>query len=182
MPIGQGGAASVPGGLVRLFDSVLSGAAASIDTGANGIVQTSANLLVVFVGRTTEAVTGSTVRFTLNNDSGTNYGKEVLGGANAVASAAITGGAAFWSHSVPGASFVANVPGTVQFLLPSYTGTTFHKTAMAMIAFVDAPGTSGNAFVAGDTWANTAAVTRLAVAAGSGNLVAGSRLTIFGLG
>ena len=167
-------------GLVLLYDSTLGSPAASIDTGANGIAAGHYSLLIQFVGRTSEVVNGSTVLFRFNGDSGANYDKQTLGGAGSTATAAVVNAATSLTHGIPGSTHAANYPGVLTLAVPSYDQTTFYKTVNLIQGF-GSTSTDQNAFVVCDTWRNTAAVAQLSATAGSGNLVTGSRLTIWGL-
>lgn len=169
-------------GLVQLFDSTLSVAAAAIDTGAGGIAAGSSDLLIRVLARTTQAALSSSLALTFNNDTGTNY--EIIRMTAANGGAVSTGSAGAQTAitlTAPGASAAANLPSTVVCFVPSYTQTTFYKSVQTMGGWLDITNVGGAVDVREYNWKNTAAITRAALTAGSGNLVAGSRLTIWGM-
>lgn len=170
-------------GISELFDSTLGGDAASIDTGAGGFSTSFDHLLIVFIARTTEAVTNSAVNFTLNNDTGANYDRQALQGANATASAAAAvAGTLLVNALVPGSSAAAGNFGAGLLLIPSYAQTVAHKTGILVSGAADATAANSYAQVKSARWRNTAAITRLAMLAAANNLLAGSRLTVYGIG
>jgi hypothetical protein len=165
-----------------LFDSSLGANAPSIDTGAGGIAGGFNILEVLILTRTDDAAAESQALITLNNDTGANYDNQVLSGNNVTASANVGNATANWSFQVHGAGGSAGYPGLIWLVFPAYAQTTFNKVAVSMGGQPDA--TAGNQRVkpAIVGWRNTAAISRLKVAAGGGaaNLLAGSRLTILG--
>jgi hypothetical protein len=176
----QGGGGSGIGAL--LFDSTLGAPAASIDTGANGIAQTQNVLEVFILTRTDDAAAESQVLITVNNDTGANYDNQVLSGNNVTASANIGVAQANWSFQVHGAGGSAGYPGVVALVIPGYAQTTFNKVGSAIGGQPDAAAANMRVKPAIIGWRNTAAISRLKIAAGGGaaNLIAGSRLMIVG--
>lgn len=167
-------------GLVLLFDSTLGGAAASIDTGAGGVSTAYNQLFIFIVARTGQAAVQSGAWFTLNNDTGNNYTRQFMNGNATVGSfgsntsVAPSTGAAF---NVLGANATANAAASVVVHIPNYSGTTFSKQAICHVSSVENTNavTSQTAFM----WNNTAAISRIALS-GTGNLQAGTRMTIYG--
>ncbi len=164
-----------------LFDSTLGGDAASIDTGAGGIAQTAASLLVMILARTSEATTISTVNVTVNNDTGSNYEREQLTVTNATVAGGNALAAANWSLGVDGDSQEAGAVTLLSILIHGYTQTTFHKSGLALHNVPDDTAANNRIQFDGLRWKSTAAISRMKVAAGSGNLRAGSRMTVYGL-
>lgn len=174
-----GGAAN----LTVLFNSTLGADAASIDTGANGIAQTASHLLIYFTGRTTQAVTLSATNMTLNGDSTAVYDRysfTVTGTAGAQGSAYATNSWG-WAQT-PGSSADANVQAVAVLFIPDYTSSKVHNS-FGFSGHI-ATAATGNSVAAFSTlrYRTAAAITQLTATANSGNLVAGSRLTIYGLG
>lgn len=170
------------GATAQLFDSTLSGAAASIDSGANGIAQTASTLLIVILARTTQAVVTSTVQLRFNGDSGANYDRAQMSStAGAAPAGATAAGGTNIDPPVPGSSVGANTFASWMIWVPAYTQTTAHKMLSGTGGWAEA--TATNDVIASTTgkWRNTAAITQVSITAGSGNLVAGSRLTVYGL-
>lgn len=166
-----------------LFDSTLSVAAGTIDTGANGIAGTSSALIVVAYLRSNRAATtdGCTLRF--NNDATAVYytqSSEAFGvtanGIETLAASSIN------LENVPGASSTANVFSPITFMVPAYAQTTGGKAVNGMAGYRTGTG-SGNLLAKGllGFWDSTAAISRLAFIATTGQFIAGSRLTVYGL-
>lgn len=168
-------------GLTQLFDTTLGGAAASIDTGANGVAGGHQHLVVIIVCRSSGATNIVDCFMTFNNDSGANYDwawvRNVGGTVGAVDSHAQTSADV---GQMPAATVTANYPSVITVNIPAYAQTTFYKglTAQGSPA-MDATASDRILFMSG-TWRNTAAITRIAIAPSLGNLLAGSRLTIYG--
>lgn len=168
------------GGANKLFDQTLGADTASIDTGAGGI-STSLDLLEVFMYlRTTQAVTSSSVTVRANNDSGSNYDLHRLQGVNATVSASPGLGTAQWTFDCPGASATASYFTVIRATFPSYAQTTGFKVGEVTQAMLTQVAASTFTEVMALTYRSTTAISRLAVTAGSGNLLTGSRLLIYG--
>ena len=179
--IGSGGGGSGSGAFARLFDSTVTGsAAASIDSGANGIPQATSHLYIVFYGRGDTAATAISVALTFNNDTAAHYDLQALSGGSTSPSASFLTNTTGNAVSIPAASATANVFGSAQWIVPAYTQTTGHKGTAALFGFADPTGTQSTG-ARGSHWQSTAAITRIAIAATAGNLVVGSRLTVYGL-
>jgi hypothetical protein len=171
----------VGSGATVLYDSgALASAANSIDTGAGGFSGSHDLLEIVLYGRTDESVAWSTIAFTFNSDSGSNYTRQRLSGRNGSASASYANGETSVNPFVAGAICGSNVFGTVHLLIPFYAESTGHKNIHGDHAVLD---TSGNS--ASDhymwRWASTAAITRVTATAPSGkNLLTGSHMIVYG--
>ena len=172
--------ASGASGRVVLFDSTLGADAASIDTGANGI-EPGHNILTVYVyGRTTQVAVSSSISVRLNNDSGANYDQGFVGWVTGAVSGGGSVAQTSWLLAFPGASMDAGSAGVVTFAIPSYDQTTLQKQTADLEAL--GSGTvNNNAIVSRSLrWRSATAISRLSVTAGSGNLLAGTRLLILG--
>ena len=167
-------------GLVKLFESTLGGAAASIDTGANGIAGGHGDLIVYFIARTTDAGASAGIHITVNGDTGAHYDQQYVQGNGATASAATSLAQTAWQVAVHGNGGTASYPGLQSWFFPAYSATTFFKVAETHGTQVD--GTAGSCqsihFMHG--WRSTAAINQLTFAGLTGNLQAGSRLVIYG--
>jgi hypothetical protein len=179
-PSGGGAGGSGIGAL--LFDSTLGANAASIDTGAGGIAQTQNVLEVFILVRTDDAAAESQVLITVNNDTGANYDNQVLSGNNVTASANVGIAQANWSFQIHGNGGSAGYAGVVWLVIPGYAQTTFNKVGTAIGGQPDATAANQRVKPATIGWRNTAAISRMKIAAGGGaaNLLAGSRLLIYG--
>lgn len=180
-----GGGGGGGGGMVKLFDSTLATATATIDTGAGGIASGYSALLVVIFARSATASTGfEDLRIRFNNDSGANYSTVLdYGQRSSVFGSFAENGA---DHSicgfVPGASATANYFASIRLNIPSYDSTASFKTFDFSGGTMPADTTKSKTGNGVGTWASTAAISRLAIYAQSGsNLVVGSRVIIYGL-
>lgn len=169
------------GAMVRLYDNVLVGTAASWDvtTGLTGYNQ----LKVLLQARGDTAATSIDVRMRCNNDSGANYGSQYVRGIAAAASAAEAASATS-AHvgNIAAASATASHAGVGEIWIPNYGGTTFFKGWNSNLGWSQAITTSTIAAQAlQGVWANTAAITRLTIFPSAGAFIAGSRLSIYGI-
>lgn len=179
--IGGGGGGGGSGALARLFDSTVTGsAAASIDTGANGVPQATSHLLIICYLRGDTAATAVAANLTFNGDTAAHYGQQNLGANTTSVSASFTANTANVGASVPAASATANKFGVVEWLIPAYVQTTGHKAMAVTAGFADPTGSQFAGLRGGD-WQSTAAITRVAITPAAGNFVIGSRMTIYGL-
>lgn len=164
-----------------IFDSTLGADTASIDTGAGGVTAGYASLVVYALVRTDDVAATSSVDIVLNNDTGAKYDRERLTGGNVSVSAAPTLAATQWSLGVHGNGGGASFPGIVRMTIPAYDATTFFKIAECLNGRNDP--TAGNDATEQNvlTFRDTAAITRLKVAAqGAAKLKTGSRLIVYG--
>lgn len=167
------------GGRSILFDSTLGADAASIDTGAGGIAGTFDSLDVYILARTTEAVAQSNLRLSFNADAGANYDEHLFQILNATTFAGAAVAQTFNTIGCPGASYGAGAFGHWHITLPAYRQTVAHKVWRGHFTALDTG--AGNCYeqLRSGRWRNTAAITRLAIAAQAGNILAGSRLTVY---
>jgi hypothetical protein len=177
-----GGGSAAAGGLVKLFDSTLGASAASIDTGANGVAGGHSDLLIYIVGRCDLVVNSATVALQFNADTGANY--DWIWNRNAggvLASVSTFADTAAEIGNVPGTTGAATYPGTFAVSIPSYTQTTFFKAGQSLGGSVFATLGNTQTTFAAFAWRNTAAITRVSLFPFSGgNLIAGSRMVIYG--
>lgn len=172
------------GGLVtELFDSTLSGAAATIDSGAGGFSTSLNDLVVVLYLRSAEAAVTSTGILLINNDSGANYDRQTLRVTNATVAGAIALAGSAWNFNVLGANALANSFSASTLIFPNYAGTTgFKQWSGGTSKLEDTAADCQTTYDSGQ-WRSTSAISRIAVSiSGGSNLVAGSRMTIYGIG
>lgn len=171
----------VGGGMVNIFDQTLGVSAASIDTGAGGVAAGYSGLMILAVGRAANAVFSGSFNLVFNNDTGANYQYIWTDNSNGTSSSFITTGqVATKIMEGPGSSVGAGIFGVAHVTIPAYTQTTANKAITSLGGFAETGGHSELVHLVG-TWNNAAAITRVAFTTGIGNLVAGSRLTIYGL-
>jgi len=184
MPIISGQGGSGGGSVTRIFNTTLGADAASIDTGAGGIVGTYRHLIVYMLARSTraaQAVDDFVVQF--NADTGNNYYREQGQGLAATWTAVQSLTNAGLIASGPAATATAGFFASMVMDIPGYANTTLAvKSCLIRDAYAKALST-GNIIDEVNTmfWNNSAAITRLALAAANGNLLAGSSLQIYGV-
>lgn len=165
-----------------LFSSVLGADTAAIDTGANGIAAGFTVLEAWFLGRTTQAAVLSTLKITVNNDSGANYDWESVAGSNVTASASLAAAGTSWaSGAIPGANATAGQAAVFCITIPFYAATTFRKQGTLLNVQAE-PSVAGDNFAIAASlgYRATTAISRMAFTAGSGNLLTGSSVIIYG--
>jgi len=169
------------GGTSRIFDSTLGAAAANFDI--TGIPATFSHLqLFVFVRADPAALTNSCLaRF--NNDSTANYHSQTVQGQGSTAAAGE--GTAATSASL-GACLANTAPANwysshiVQ--IPNYAASGPIKIADFLTTYRWQTAAGGHVRVNGGVyWNNGAAISRITVLPQSGNWMAGSRCTLYGL-
>lgn len=165
----------------RLFDSTLGADTATIDTGANGVSQLYDHLLLVLLLRTTEAVTLSGVNMTFNGDGGANYDRQVIRNTNTTVIGAISLAQTSFTILAPGASAQTGAFSAPAIFIPSYAQTNAHKAFDFTQASIEDTAADCRIESAAGRWRSTSAISRVALTAQSGNLLAGSRMSIYGL-
>ena len=159
---------------------------ASIDTGvdtadAGSNDWTDGDVLEVWVlARTDDAGAVVNIDMTFNNDTGSNYDRQIISGAGTTASAATQLANAFMGIVAHGSGGSSGYAAVNHCTIPGYAGTTFNKTMTAHCVIPDA--TSGNNRDLSESfgWRSTDAITRIKVAAEStAKLKVGSQLLIY---
>lgn len=149
------------------------------DAGSND--WTNGDVLEIWVvARTDEAVVRSSAKITFNNDTGSNYDVEQFRALSTSVVGAGSAAAASISIELPGASATASHPSTVRGTIPTYAGTTFFKVLEILTGYGQATAAADFASLYVGAWRSTAAITRLAVTAPTGQkLKVGSQLLIY---
>lgn len=170
------------GGLVPIFDQTLLADAAAIDTGADAIPAAYSHLMIVTLFRTAQAATAGSVDVTFNADAGANYDKEEGNAIDATASAASTAAASAIRIPAAGNTLPAGVFQAGSYFLPAYRQTTAHKALEGLSGRASETVAADQVTTTGGRWRNAAAITRLTfTGVGPSNLLAGSRVTIYGM-
>jgi len=141
------------------------------------IPQTYTDLILVAEIRSSRAAnTGDTMRVRFNSDTGSNYSTTVLQGSADGAESTRFTSATFCYVRVPAATATANVFSPSIWHIMNYSNTTTNKTTLQK-------GSIAAVQVEIDTslWRNTAAITTIDISAASGNLVSGSKFTLYGI-
>lgn len=168
------------GGGAVLFDSTLGSSAASIDTGAGGIAGGYKILEAWGLVRTTEAVAVSSSNIILNNDTGNNYDRQFVRGADTTTSAAVGTAQANWGFFATGSTADANAFHLIRLTILGYADSVAQKIAEVVDGNAAATVSTRKISAQAASWRSTSPITRMALRAGSGSLVAGCRLLILG--
>lgn len=170
-------------GLVKLFDSTLSVAAASIDTGASAIAAGHDVLEIWVISRTDGAVSIDTVGMQFNGDTASNYDRQRLQGQVSAASAAQNISQTSIFFETTGSSADANSPGIARFTIPAYDQTTFNKV-LEMTGGEIALGGTTRVVAQMMRWKSSSAINQVKILMSSSatgtNFAAGSRMIIYG--
>jgi hypothetical protein len=167
-------------GPTQLYDNLLAAPAASIDTGTFATTYTNALVLGQF--RTDQAVTLSSILCRFNNDAGANYDSEQVfwNGASIVNNSGFA--ATSLNFDAPGASADANRFSIVHLDLINYAGSTWKTVNFQATEIATASTANSRYKLGGGVYRSTTPISRIQILPGGGtNLVAGSRLTVYGL-
>lgn len=165
-----------------LGDVKMTSAQASVSF--TSIPNTYASLVVVYQVRGDSAGASNTgIRVTFNNDSGSNYNGQFVGGNNTTAYAAIQTAAAFgYLGEMPAATATSGYSSSGTIEIPNYMGTTFFKNAMfATTRDTNGAGANMVAYRGHIVWKSTAAISRIDLFPQYGNFLTGSRVTLYGI-
>lgn len=180
-------ARAAPRTWVEIADTLLSGSVASIDF--QSIPQNFRHLRLIGLLRTDRVATTDGVAIRMNNDSGTNYIwlYGTIRDSNTLATVDASGGGLdvrLELGPMPGASAPSNHFGSFDLFIPHYTLTSAYKAAQMMGHHVAVDSDQNIYFnIAGGTWQAVSAINRLTLIPTTGpNFVAGSRVTLYGLG
>ncbi len=169
------------GGMVQLFDLTLGSPATTIDTGASGVPGGHSSLMIIVLARAANAVFSGNFGLQFNADTGANYDYIWTNNSAGVSTSfATTGQTSAKAMEGPGASIGAGIFGVAHITIPGYTQTTADKAMTSLGGFAETSGHSELVHLV-STWRSTAAITQITLVSGIGNLVTGSRMTIWGL-
>lgn len=167
-------------GAVQIAKTTLGAAAASISF--TNIPPIYTNLLLVVMARGVLAAATDALRVQFNGDTAANYDYEWMrANATTVTAGEGVGQTSAYAGDIAAASASSNLPGTVTILIPGYLVTSFNKVWTSQ-GFLTAGYGTGNFYSksAGGAWRSGAAITRVDVFAGGGNLDIGSVATLYG--
>lgn len=145
----------------------------------DSIPQTYTDLMIVHSTRQSGGVSFAGVN-TQFNSSATGYSsRRLYGTGSSVASDSQSGNSAIPSGDANASSSTSNTFTTVTMYVPNYTGSTNKSTSSESVA--EANATTAYQFMVAGLWANTAAVTRVAVSSTNGNFVQYSTASLYGI-
>lgn len=137
------------------------------------------HLQVRVVSRSTRASTSDGLKIQLNGDTGSNYLYHSLrGDGSSVISYDALSRTAMSFDTMPAASSTASAFGAFVVDLLDFSDSNKNTTAKSLGGFA---GTGNELALGSSLWLNTAAVTSMTLFAGFGDLVDGSRLSLYGL-
>jgi hypothetical protein len=165
-----------------LGDVVLTSAQAVVSFAS--IPATYAHLVVAYQVRSSSAgVATVRLQMRVNNDSGSNYNSQLVAGNNTTAFAQVQSGANHgYLGNVPAATATAGQSGSGSIEIPNYAGTTFWKNAIYQTTRDENSAGANMVHYRGHVvWRSTAAINRVDLFFYSGDFIAGSRITLYGV-
>lgn len=176
-------AAQYAKGIGCISDQTLVGSAATVDVAS--IVASYAHLLVVAYARGDTAATSTNLMLRLNGDTAANYDFQTMTGNTAGAFAAEAFAQALGASVglIPANTAGANLFGAFIFFIPHYAGSASNKLALS-VSSVKTGTTSGSMtnYLRAGFWRSNAAINQITLFPAAGNLVAGTRLSVYGMG
>lgn len=169
-------------GVVRpIADSLLTGDAATVIF--SSIPADFAHLLLVTQARGTNASLNVSGRLRLNGDTGNNYdSSNVAGTGTSVAAGEGFGVSSLDVGEAPGGTATGSIFGASLTLIPDYVNATRNKTALTLVTRKAAPNTTAFRIeIVGAAWRNNSAIVSVTFFFSSGNIVTGSRFTLYGM-
>lgn len=171
-------AAASSGAVSVIARTVLGADAASVDF--SNIPPTYESLMVTFVARATSGSTWVRLLMRCNNDSAANYESalyyQASGSENSTAQTAAR------VAVIPDASATAGWAASGQVDIAGYARTVFKKSVMSDYGAQYAVGTGGQlAGIGQSVWVSSSAINQLTFLSSSGNLLAGSVFTLYGI-
>lgn len=173
---GSGEAEYVPAGGGLIAEQVLVSDATTVTF--SSIPGTYRHLRLIAAGRITQATTEDYVYIRFNGDSGSNYDEIRSNNGSFGQSSAQTKARI---GDFPGTSAPSGSAGQFELLIPAYALTTFHKTVRSNSGVWDQSSTGVmNEFFA--RWRDTSAIATIELSLGSGDFLAGSIFSLYGMG
>lgn len=166
--------------MVLLATSSPSGTGVVTFSGISGAYK---DLRVVIRGRGTQVATNTAVNITFNNDTSAIYDLQFLRAINAtVSGAGAVAGTSFLGANIPAASAPADVAGMGEFTVYNYSGSTFQKDGIGTWNVKQANAAASEVLNPYAFWyRSTTAISRVDVTLASGNFVAGTLISVYGV-
>lgn len=161
--------------MLTLIQSQTLGAPAASVT-FSSIPQTYKTLKLVVSARGDQAVVNTNVVIAPNGLTTNLSYRSLIGNGSAASS---TSGSTGLIGDADAASATASTFGNLELVIPNYAGST--NKAMSVDSVVENNATAGYCELFASLWASTAAITSLTISPGSGNWVANSTFTLYGL-
>lgn len=171
-------AAASSGAVSVIARTVLGADAASVDF--SNIPATYESLMVTFVARATSSSTWVRLLMRCNNDSAANYESALYYQASGIENS--TAQTAARVAVIPDASATAGWAASGQVDIAGYARTVFKKSVMSDYGAQYAVGTTSQlAGIGQSVWVSSSAINQLTFLSSSGNLLAGSVFTLYGI-
>lgn len=169
-------------GIGAIFDTTLGAGAAFVDI--TSIVATYAHLLLVVYARGDTAAANTVLNTRFNNDVAANYDSQSLTGqAASTIAGELFGSTAMFNGSMPANTAGANLFCAHLIFIPNYANTANNKICFALNTLkTGTASTNMNAILQVGFWRSNAAINRITLLPGGGNIVTGSRVTLYGMG
>jgi hypothetical protein len=168
------------GSLARLAETVLAAPAATVDF--PNIPQTYTHLRIALAGRGDAALIGVELNMTINGVVTATYDRQRVYGTGATASGTeLLAQTAIAVANLPGANALANLYGIADVMIMDYTQV--RPTPVMATFYRKSSNSAGDSIIGvyGGTARSQAAVSRITLAPNTGNFVAGSRFTLYGM-
>jgi hypothetical protein len=159
--------------------STVTAASAQAALEFTSIPATSTDLLLVLSIRGSVAAVADEILMTFNNNGSGYSSRELLGSGSAASSNAGSSQAFFPRIWTPLNSATSNTFGSGSIYIPNYAGST-NKTISSDTVTENNATNAYQSIMAG-LWANTAAITSIKLNYGSGNVMAGSTASLYGI-
>lgn len=144
------------------------------------------HLMVTGTFRGDNAATGATIAIRLNNDVGNNYSYRTVlqyNTTNIYSPYSNTSDSFAYIGTAAGATAGSNMWGPLNMLIGDYKGSLFKSMFSTSGNLLATNGAEKQTMIAGNLWKSTAAVNRVdLIHASSGNWIAGSTVSLYGLG
>lgn len=169
-------------GIGAISDTTLGAPAANVDI--TSIVATYAHLMVVVYARCDVALASSPINLRFNGDSAANYDtQELQCSGTGVNPSEIFAQTWMIAGHMPANTAGANLFGVSIGFIPHYAGSANNKMCLALSAIKTGVTAASMAnTLGGGFWRSNAAVNRITLLPSSGNFVAGTRVTLYGMG
>ena len=178
------GAGGVQGDYELIATTILGTAQASVVFTVSSFASTYKHLQIRYASRGTTAANLVSNRMHMNNiggASGTSYALHGLGGSTNVFSYGFANERSLLCGLSAGANQATNVFGSGVVDILDYSSSTKNTTVRALSGVSSGVNTSSEVAINGGLFNNTAAVTEITITPDSGNLVAGSRFSLYGI-
>jgi hypothetical protein len=169
----------MPNNYILLQQIILSQSAASV-TFDNLPTSGYTDLKIVTSARGDSANVYNYCRIRFNGDTGSNYNMQILYGDNGVAGSTPASGTSITGGLYAGSSSTTNTFSNSEWYIPNYRGSTQKSLSIDAVSENNSS-TSSNGYLTAASWTGTAAITSATLLPNSGNFVANSTFSLYGV-